>query len=376
MIKKTSNINKRILNKKDSFKIINILPNPIGGGAEFLVRQSSETLKKKGFDVSSIYFNNPSNIKLKPYEHNLNIKNYKSPITIFYLRNTLKKLMENKKTIVHAHLTWPLYFLPFATKGLKTINIYTEHNTFNRRRNYPFLKPIERYIYSKYFKITCISEGTKKNLLKWLEKRIDLKKFIVIQNGSRLLKFVSRKKLNKKQLKLISIGSLSEQKGFDISIETIAKLKNNVKSYTILGEGDQKKNLVKLANKLKIKNKIILPGYVSNIENYLTKADIGMIPSKWEGFGLAAVEMLSTGLPLVCSNVSGLREVVKKCNSVKLVSPNDPQKFADTILDFTKYINAVGIKQISKEARKHSKKFNIDFMINNFANLYINSLKE
>ena len=88
---------------------------------------------------------------------------------------------------------------------MKIKRFYTEHNTFNRRRKYFFLKPIERYVYSKYEKIINVSHGVKNGLNKWLKSKILLKKSEVIYNGSRLYDINIRKKINSKKLKLVSI---------------------------------------------------------------------------------------------------------------------------------------------------------------------------
>ena len=346
-------------NKKD-FNIVFIIPRPDGGGAEFLVRQLGNYLIKKKFNVTTIYFHNPLKINLKSYEHSLDLSGPRDIRAIWYLRKKLLSIIvENKKTIIHAHLTYPLYFLPISTFGLKTNNFYTEHNTFNKRRRFKFLKIIEKYIYSNYYKIICISNGTKKSLINWLDISSNTKKIIVIPNGSRLFNYVARKKINPQKLKLISIGSLTEQKGFDVAIKSIALIKNDIEKYTIIGVGDQKEKLITLAEKLGVRKKILFAGYKNNIKPYLLKSDLGLIPSRWEGFGLVSIEMLSTGLPLICSNVTGLREVVRGCKAARLVKIKNSHLLSKNIKSFVNYLALNQYKKISIDAVKHSKKFNL-----------------
>lgn len=366
---------KNILNNKiiKNFDIVYIAQRPDRGGTEFLVRKLTSFLKKKGFNINTIYFFNPTHLSLSSNEHCLNLSGPRDIRAIWYIRKVLLNITKSKKIIVHAHLTWPLYLLPFSTIGIKTLNFFTEHNTYNKRRKFKFLKPIEKYIYSKYHKITCVSTATKKNLLKWLGEIPNYQKIIVLPNGSRMFDLVIRKKLNHKKLKLVSIGSLSKQKGFDIAIQAVALLKDSVESYTIFGEGEEKKKLRALANKIGVSDKIILPGYVENIQDYLSNADLGLMPSRWEGFGLSAVEMLSTGLSIVVSDVSGLREVVDTCSAVQLVKPENPRLLAQGIQRAIKHIEYNGINETALEARKCSEKFSIDAMCERYANLYLES---
>lgn len=379
-------LKKNKLKKKNLFNIIYIIPRPDGGGAELLFRKVASLLRRKGFNISVIYFQNPSNLKLSLNEYSLDLPGPRNIRAIWALRKKILKIIQNKPklTIIHTHLTWPLYFFIFAKPhayipsifGLKLINFFTEHNTFNRRRNYSFLKSLERYIYSKYYKITCVSNGVRKSLLNWLESKSIAKKIITIPNGSRFFDLVNRKKINPKKLKLISIGSLTEQKGFNVAIKTIAMMKNNIESYTILGEGDQKKKLVDLANNLGVRDKLILPGYVKNIQPYLSKADLGIMPSIWEGFGLVATEMLSTGLSLISTKVHGHTEVIGDCPAAQLVAPNNPKALANGILKAVKHIKKVGIKKSAIQAKRQSEMFSMDFMVNKYQKLYLETFQK
>ena len=363
------------------FNIIYVIPRPDGGGAELLFRKVGASLHKLGFNISIIYFQNPSNLNLMPYEYCLHLPGPRSIKSIWSLRKIIIKLIQKNPqfTIVHTHLTWPLYYSIFAKPnsyipkifGLKLVNFFTEHNTFNRRRKFLFLKPIERYIYSKYYKITCVSEGVRKSLDNWLNDKNLKKKLLTIPNGSRVFDIINRKKIDPKKIRLLSIGSLTTQKGFDIAIQTIALLKDNIKSYTILGEGDQKQKLITIAKKLGVSDKLILPGYVKNIKPYIAKADFGLMPSRWEGFGLVAIEMLSTGLPLISTKVHGHSEVVGTCSSVQLVKPNSSKALATGILKAIKHLEAVGVKKSALEAKKQSEIFTMDSMIFRFKEEYL-----
>jgi len=88
---------------------------------------------------------------------------------------------------------------------------------------------------------------------------------------------------------------------------------------------------------LGLADKVALEGHRSDIAPFLMSADIFLIPSLWEGFGLVAVEGMNAGLPVIAANVSGLREVVGldgKC--AILVPPTDAQAIAAAVKDLIK----------------------------------------
>ena len=373
---KLNEINKLPIKIKKNLNIINVIPRPDGGGAEFLVRKLNSMFNKNNIKVKNIYFYNPNNLKLNSNEYCLNLIGPRDIRAIWYLRKYIIDIKKNNTIFVHAHLTWPLYYTVLATFGIDATLFYTEHNTFNRRRKYFFLMPFERYIYSKYKTIISISYGVKNKLKEWLRYKNFDKKFTVVYNGARLFNLMERKKLNSKKLKLVSIGSLSHQKAFDIAIEAIAMIKDRIQSYTIIGAGEDEKKLKNLAKKLGVEDKVIFAGHNKNIRTYLLRSDLGILSSRWEGFGLVSIEMLSSGLPLVATNIYGLKEITKNCSAVYHVKPESSKILAKGILKQINNIEQIGVKQIGLIANKQSNKFKLEDMLRGYNNIYQDTLKE
>ena len=128
----------------NKLKIIHVISSPCGGGAEVLVRELTQQTNNLGIDCKAIYFNNwadcAKTIKLSNNEKSLNL-NYRNPIAIIALRKLFKsELKEYSNLIVHAHLTWPMFFVPLACIGLSMKLVFTEHDTSNNRRDFPIFK--------------------------------------------------------------------------------------------------------------------------------------------------------------------------------------------------------------------------------------------
>ncbi|MBR4341756.1 MAG: glycosyltransferase [Lachnospiraceae bacterium] len=113
-------------------------------------------------------------------------------------------------------------------------------------------------------------------------------------------------------IRLLTIGRLMRQKAFEVSIKACSILKKcgrNVKWY-VLGEGEERKKLEALIDKLDLKEDFILYGAVDNPYPYLRQADIYVHCSKFEGKSIAIQEAQILGKPIVVSDCSGNREQV------------------------------------------------------------------
>ena len=113
-------------------------------------------------------------------------------------------------------------------------------------------------------------------------------------------------------IRLLTIGRLVAQKAFQVSIKACLLLKNSGKKirWYVLGEGDERKKLETLIEKLGLKNDFILFGAVDNPYPYLKQADIYVHCSKFEGKSIAVQEAQILGKPIVVSDCSGNREQV------------------------------------------------------------------
>ena len=354
-------------------KTIQVITRPTGGGAEVLVRELGKRVSAHGLESEVIYFNTDSSgaQHFSPNENEtvLGVGN-RSLKAILMLRAEFKKrIAKNQKVIVHAHLTWAFFYVALACVGLNIKLVYTEHSTTNKRRKIPFFHYVERFFYSRYAKIICISQGTKDSLDRWIGKRL-ADNTQVVQNGSRIYEYKNRES-HDGTVNFVSVGSLTYKKGFETAIKALAMLEDNQWSYKIIGEGPERQKLQNLIDELELGKNIELVGWSENIERHLHDADIQLIPSLWEGFGLVAVEGMSTGLPVVASNVDGLREVLDKQNpAVFLVDDyKDSKKFSEKILQCVNKLDN-NSQLMSKASRKQAEKFSMDSMVSGYAKVY------
>ena len=353
--------------------VVNVISSPIGGGAELLVRELHKLFLKENRKSYAVFLSGATENSVKN-EVTLSKRNCRSPINILRLRKLITSILRetDDKIIVHAHLTWPFLYVALACLGLPRVRlVYTEHSTSNRRRSVPVLRVIERNLYSRYSQVICISEGVKRSLSEWVGSTLS-KRLVTVQNGSRMYPVAKRNALHDRLPTLISIGSLTKRKNFVTAVNAVSLLQDQIEKYIIVGEGPERARLEELISELGLEHKISLVGWKSNLKEYFHASDIQVIPSLWEGFGLVAVEGMSTGLPIVASNVDGLVEVINLSNpSVTLVNePRSENEWATSINRAIKMLEIKGPSFFSYYSRRQAEKFSLEKMAKEYLNVY------
>lgn len=287
--------------------VIHILPTSTGGGAEKLVARLIAGLGDDQISVEGFYFAGTPRGDHQPASVDRSIN---SPLNILDIRRLIEKRLSNHsgRLITHTHLTRPFYFNAIASSGLQVRRVHTEHNTTTRIHSVRQLNGIERLLYRRCQRVVAVSQGVRDMLHDQIG--VDRSLVSLIHNGSDQSEFLQRPAVSGRPIQLISVGSLTPKKGFDRALNALAKTRDRNWTYTLIGEGPDRQKLHALCASLGIADRVRLPGWSDHLAPLYAKADLQIIPSRWEGFGLVAVEGMSSGLRIVASDLSGLREVV------------------------------------------------------------------
>lgn len=220
--------------------------------------------------------------------------------------------------VCHVHLFPALYHCAIASIGTKTRMVYTEHSSYNRRRNRGWLRLAERFVYSRYDTLACISNAVKINLATWLSLPQQSPKLAVVNNGVDLARFragtspKSRRELfGRDGRPVLMVSRFVESKDHATLIRAIAEIDNKDIFAAFIGDGPTRPAMAELARELGVEDRIVFLGEREDIEVYISAAEIGVQSSNWEGFGLTVVEMMAGGLPVIVSDVSGMADLVK-----------------------------------------------------------------
>lgn len=143
----------------------------------------------------------------------------------------------------------------------------------------------------------------------------------------------------------------------------------------LVGNGPERPKAEKLAKNLAISNRVHFLGNVKNVQEILGKSDLFLLPSEDESFGLAALEAMSCEVPVVASNIGGLKELISHGVDGYLIEVGDAKALAQYSLKILQDPRLQG--EFGKNARqKVLKKYTPDKIVPKYENLYNEVLKE
>lgn len=172
---------------------------------------------------------------------------------------------------------------------------------------------------------------------------------------------------------LLCLGRLAPEKAFDNAIRAMKYLKVSHPrlSLTIAGDGDEFPALKALIKDLGLQNTVQLLGIVhpEDSNRLIDQADIVLVPSTSESFGLVALEAAMRSRPVIASDIAGLNEVVVNGLTGLLIAPNDPQVLANAIR--TSLNNYTRLVEMGQAAHNRARKeFNIETMTERYLQMY------
>jgi len=149
--------------------------------------------------------------------------------------------------------------------------------------------------------------------------------------------------ISQKSLVLCFVGRLAFVKGIPLILEALKIIiQNNSNAKLLLvGDGEERHNLVKLVDSLELNNNILFLGNIkpSHVALAIAAADVCVVSSFTEGFSCAMVEQVACGRPIVSTNVSGAQDLIMEGVNGYIVNDRDPGIFAQKILDASRLID-------------------------------------
>lgn len=255
----------------------------------------------------------------------------------------LQLVRSGRFDIVHAH-GWPaiLYVALVSLRHPELRFVVSEHSVTNGRRRW-HLKPLERFLYSRYGAIVAVSGAAKDALVRFLPETAH--KVTVVYNSldrqaldaAKVPKAIARTGLDipNEALVILSGGGLEYKKGVDVSLYALARLQDRYPALAplmlIASEGSRLAMLKELAAELGVEARVRFIGFRNDMPRVMSAADVLVSSSRWEGFGMVILEGMALGLPVVATAVGGVTELIQDQVSGVLVPSENPDALADAL---------------------------------------------
>jgi len=218
-------------------------------------------------------------------------------------------------------------------------------------------------------KIICVSENTKKDLMKFYN--LDNKKVSVIYNGADHLNFIATENKNIVSDKpyILYVGSRAKYKNFRLFVESFKKSEKLFNNFNIIcfGGGYFSKSEINYFKELNILNKIILVlGDDKSLKIHYENASLFVYPSLYEGFGISILEAINVGCPALASDIPVFREILgdKMCFF-------NPKSHEDLIFNMEKILfDSENQKNLITIGKKISEKYSWSICYNHTIGLY------
>ncbi len=310
----------------------------IYGGAPIHIHKMSQLQSKSGCEVTVLTcgYDSPKAIIEKHYkvvDHNVWVRIYGNPIAPSIFKSLLK--MRNDFDIIHAH--GPLFFTSNLAAFVKKLGspplVITNHGLISQTApiwlSNIYYSSLGGFTLRSADKILCYNDVEKQKVAKF---GVDPQRIEIIPNGVDTNIFKPIKKV-KKYTQILWVGRYKPGKDIETLIKATKLLCNTQDSLRTLlvGQGPLKNRIKTLAKDLGIYNKIIFQDNIRNekMPDIYNESDIFVLPSIDEGVPRTILEAMACGLPIVCTNLPQITEVVKNCGIT--VPLRDPQALAEAI---------------------------------------------
>ena len=348
---------------------------PLSGGTGAYVYYLSKELIKNGNSVCIVSgYNESKDIQVNQQHYVSLLKTLKAPVikSFLFAGAAFRKLRKIRRSfpvdVTHVNLPLVPNFAIPTNFGRRLIS--TVHSTWKGEaeaiRNEPytrlnsnekfmvsfnwFLRFFEEKMIKRSNKIIAVSDFTRRELLQYYDVKEN--NINVIHNGVDVAKFkpVADKEKARQELgfktndiAILSVGRLYARKGLFTLIEAIPKVVRKFKNARFIisgkGQSNEKKKLLNHATKLGVKRNIIFTGYFPDIKlpKLYQAADVFAFSTFYENLPFAVLEALSSGLPVVTTNVGGIPEIIESGRNGFLVKPSDANKLANSIIYYLEH---------------------------------------
>ncbi len=370
---------------------IGIVCYPTFGGSGVVATELGLELSKRGHDIHFITYSQPVRLELlssNVHFHEVNVPEY--PLFLYqpYELALSSKLVDMVKLhgieLLHVHYAIPhAYAAYMAQKMLEEKDIYipivtTLHGTdITLVGSHPFYKSAVTFSINKSDAVTSVSESLKLDTLRLFDihKEINVvPNFIDLSKHEHGFTDCQRSMMADDEERIIThISNFRPVKQIPDIIKVFYNVQKEIPAKLMMvGEGPEKVVAERMCNELGISDKVIFFGNSNEIDRILCFSDLFLLPSKAESFGLAALEAMASGVPVISTNTGGLPEVNVHGFSGYLSEVNDVNDMTANALKILRDLDT--LEQFKTNAKAQSQKFDLHQIVPMYEKIYQDTL--
>ena len=307
---------------------IGIVCYPTFGGSGVVATELGKSLAEKGHQVHFITYNQPVRLNFfneNLYYHGVYVPNYPlfqyPPYELALTSEIVNVFKYEKLDVIHVHYAIPHASAAFMAKQiLKAENIdvpviTTLHGTdITLVGKDPSFEPVVTFSINQSDSVTTVSESLKNDTYDHFQVKRDIE---VIPNFIDLERFKRQDKIHFKKAicpdnekVIVHTSNFRKVKRIADVMRIFAEINKQIPSKLLLaGDGPERVNMERLCRQLGICGDVRFLGKIGEVEEVLSIADLFLMPSEKESFGLAALEAMACSVPVVSSNAGGLPEL-------------------------------------------------------------------
>lgn len=366
---------------------IAIVCYPTFGGSGVVATELGMALSRRGHEIHFITYKQPvrleqltGNIKF----HEVHVPDYPlfhyQPYELALSSKLVNMVKLYKIELLHVHYAIPhAYAAYMAKKMLEEENIHipivtTLHGTdITLVGNHPFYKPAVTFSINNSDVVTSVSQSLKENTLELFKIRQEIQvvpNFIDVSKYKSKFSDCDRSLMADEDEKIIThVSNFRPVKRIGDVIKIFEVIQKKVKSRLIMiGEGPEKEMAENMAFDLNLQDKIIFLGESNEIDKILCFSDLFLLPSEKESFGLAALEAMVNGVPVISTNTGGLPEVNIEGVSGYLSDLGNVEEMGKNAISILK--DEMNLLKFKINAREQAKNFDINKIVPQYEKVY------
>lgn len=319
----------------NKIKITFILPSLAAGGSERILSFVAQNLETNIFETTLLITGYEKDTVYKTDGLHLIYLNKSRVLkSVSSLFSHFKK--ENPNIVVSSivHLNTLVAFISICFPKIKFVareaSVLTLLDKYNPYTKSAFPKWMIKLAYKFIDRIVCQSKDMQTDMV--TNYGVPNKKTVLINNPiTKLYPLKTRVRNSSEPLKLITVGRLSKEKGFDRLIKALAEVHFNFE-YTIIGDGVEKDSIMELIDQNNLTNSINYISYTDQVAHYLSESDLFLQGSYVDGFPNVLIESSVVGTPILAFQApGGLKEIVEHGKNGYVVNTSD--KFVNQLND-------------------------------------------